>query len=71
MQNLTKQQIEEFHKDGFLLVKNCFSDVEINKMINTTKKFNGKKPVDWKKDEEMAYYETSKRTNGIRFGYRL
>jgi ectoine hydroxylase-related dioxygenase (phytanoyl-CoA dioxygenase family) len=60
MQNLTKQQIEGFHKDGFLLVKNCFSDVEIAEIVSVTEKFNAKKPVDWKKGNEMAYYETSK-----------
>ena len=60
MQNLTDQQIEEFYKEGFLLVKNCFSDVEIAEMMTIVKKFNAKKPDDWKKGEEMAYYETSK-----------
>ena len=42
MQNLTDQQIEEFYKEGFLLVKNCFSDVEmmtIVKNLHHMKKF--------------------------------
>lgn len=71
MQNLTEQQIEEFHKDGFLLVKNCFSDVEIAEIVSVTEKFNVKKPVDWKKGNEMAYYETSKINSGDRILMRV
>lgn len=71
MQNLTNQQIDEYHKNGFLLVENCFSDIEINQMLSITKKFNIKKLEDWKSGEEMAYYETSKNDSNDRILMRV
>ena len=60
MDMISKADIEEFHDKGFLVVKNCFSNFEINEALKKTQEFEIKQPNDWEQGKEMAYYETSK-----------
>ena len=60
MKEILKKEIDEFHEKGFLLIKNCISEIEISEMMIMIKEFNSKQPSDWIKNMEMAYYETSK-----------
>ena len=59
MKYLNDEQKKKFDKDGFLLVKNLFSEEEISPLRESITKFSQKKSNDWKKGEEMAYYETN------------
>ena len=60
MDMISKADIEEFHDKGFLVVKNCFSNFEINEALKKIQEFEIKQPNDWEQGKEMAYYETSK-----------
>ena len=60
MNDISELEIEKFHKNGFLLVKNCFSETEIQQAMKKTQEFELKQPEDWEPGKEMAYYETSK-----------
>ena len=59
MNKILESDIAEFHEKGFLLVKNCFSELEINQAIKKTQEFESRQPNDWGRGDEMAYYETS------------
>ena len=59
MNKILESDIAEFHEKGFLLVKNCFSELEINQAIKKTQEFESRQPNDWGRGNEMAYYETS------------
>ena len=48
MDMISKADIEEFHDKGFLVVKNCFSNFEINEALKKTQEFEIKQPNDWK-----------------------
>ena len=63
MKYLTEQQIKKYQDDGFLLVKNFFSEDELETINKSIVKFSKNKPNDWELGKEMAYYETSS-TNG-------
>ena len=39
MNKILVSDIAEFHEKGFLLVKNCFSELEINQAIKKTQEF--------------------------------
>ena len=42
MNKILESDIAEFHEKGFLLVKNCFSELEINQAIKKTQEFEEK-----------------------------
>ena len=63
MKYLTEQQIKKYQDDGFLLIKNFFSEDELETINKSIVKFSKNKPNDWELGKEMAYYETSS-TNG-------
>ena len=63
MKYLTEQQIKKYQNDGFLLIKNFFSEDELETINKSIVKFSKNKPNDWELGKEMAYYETSS-TNG-------
>ena len=63
MKYLTEQQIKKYQDDGFLLIKNFFSEDELETINKSIVKFSKNKPNDWELGKEMAYYETST-TNG-------
>ena len=39
MNKISESDMAEFHGKGFLLVKNCFSELEINQAIKKTQEF--------------------------------
>ena len=59
MKYLTEQQIKKYQNDGFLLIKNFFSEDELETINKSIVKFSKNKPNDWELGKEMAYYETS------------
>ena len=56
---LTDEQIRQYNKNGFLLVKNLIPLSIIDEIIDLCKKFNHRMKDDWEIGKEMAYYETS------------
>jgi len=71
MKYLTENQLKKFKEDGCLLVKNLFTNEEIEPLRNSIEKFSQMKPSDWKKGNEMAYYETNTKNNNERLLCRI
>ena len=71
MKSLTEQQIKKYQDDGFLLLKNFFSEDELELIIKSIKKFAKMKPNDWEQGKEMAYYETSTKNKNERILCRI
>jgi ectoine hydroxylase-related dioxygenase (phytanoyl-CoA dioxygenase family) len=71
MKYLNDEQKKKFDEDGFLLVKNLFRKEEISPLRESITKFSQKKSNDWKKGEEMAYYETNTEDNDERILCRI
>mgnify|MGYP001303058242 CR=1 FL=1 len=66
MNEISDDEKQEFHRNGFLLIKNCFSKQEIEEAIKKTEEFAKRQPKEWEMGKEMAYYETSQNnTNRI------
>ncbi len=59
MKYLQKEDVERFIHDGFLVKSKFFSDNEIGEIRKWVYEYAKKKPEDWKKGQEMGYYETS------------
>ena len=59
MKFLQKEDIEKFNRDGFLVKTKYFNDDEIQNIRKWVYAYADKKPEDWKKGQEMGYYETS------------
>ena len=70
MIGLTSEEIEEFHTNGFLVKKKYYDEDEILEIRKWVYEYSEKKPEDWKKGQEMGYYEKSK-NNGERILTRL
>ena len=70
MKNLTIDDVEDFKRDGFLVKENFFDRHEISEIRTWVYEYAVKKPIDWKKGQEMGYYETSM-INGERILTRL
>tara|TARA_B100001146_G_C16156147_1_gene423504 strand:- start:126 stop:899 length:774 start_codon:yes stop_codon:yes gene_type:complete len=70
MKYLTMEDIEKFKQDGFLVKKKFFDENEISEIRKWVYEYATKKPEDWKKGQEMGYYETSL-NNGKRILTRL
>jgi len=70
MKYLTMEDIEKFKQDGFLVKKKFFDENEISEIRKWVYEYAIKKPEDWKKGQEMGYYETSL-NNGKRILTRL
>ncbi len=71
MKYLTEQQVKNYHRDGFLLLKGLFSEEEMEPINKTIKKFSSMKPNDWELGKEMAYYETSTENKNERILCRI
>ena len=65
MKSLTEQQVKKYQKDGFLLLKNVFSEEEMEPINKSIEKFSRMKPGDWELGKEMAYYETNSENERI------
>ena len=59
MKFLQKEDIKKFNRDGFLVKTKYFNDDEIQNIRKWVYEYADKKPEDWKKGQEMGYYETS------------
>tara|TARA_B110001454_G_scaffold113935_1_gene106721 strand:+ start:11933 stop:12706 length:774 start_codon:yes stop_codon:yes gene_type:complete len=59
MTYLKPNDIEKFNHDGFLVKQKFFDDDEIFEIRKWVYQYAEKKPEDWKKGQEMGYYETS------------
>ena len=70
MKYLTMEDIEKFKQNGFLVKKKFFEENEISEIRKWVYEYATKKPEDWKKGQEMGYYETSL-NNGKRILTRL
>ena len=68
---LTDQQIKQYNKNGFLLVKNLIPLSIIDEINDLCKKFNHMTKDDWKIGKEMAYYETNKTNDKKRILMRI
>ena len=53
----------KFKKDGYLIVRNLFSENELQEAEKTINEFSEKKIEDWEIGKEMAYYETNLKNN--------
>lgn len=62
MKYLTKENLEKFERDGYLIVKGLFDEKELSDVDKILDEFAKKKPEEWKVDREMAYYETNLKT---------
>ena len=70
MKNLTIEDVDNFKRDGFLVKEKFFDKDEISEIRNWVYEYAIKKSSDWKKGQEMGYYETSL-INGERILTRL
>jgi len=70
MKSLTIEDTENFKRDGFLVKEKFFDSDEISEIRNWVYEYAVKKSIDWKKGQEMGYYETSL-INGERILTRL
>ena len=59
MKILNTDDIEKFNHDGFLVKRKFFDDNEISEIRKWVYEYAKKRPEDWKKGQEMGYYETS------------
>jgi len=59
MKYLEKNDVEKFNRDGFLVKTKFFPDDIIHEIRKWVYEYMEKKPEDWKKGQEMGYYETS------------
>jgi len=59
MKYLKKDDIDAFNRDGFLVKSKFFDGKEIAEIRKWVYDYQGKQPEDWKKGQEMGYYETS------------
>ena len=56
---LSNEQLDQYSKDGFLVIKKFFNDSEISEIRKWVYDYSKKKPEDWESGKEMGYYETS------------
>ena len=63
MTSLTKEEIENYEKNGYLIKRQFYDSDEITKIRNWVYEYTEKKQEDWEAGKEMAYYETSKNDN--------
>jgi ectoine hydroxylase-related dioxygenase (phytanoyl-CoA dioxygenase family) len=63
MTSLTKEEIENYEKNGYLIKRQFYDSDEITKIRNWVYGYTKKKQEDWEAGKEMAYYETSKNDN--------
>ena len=63
MTSLTKEEIEDYEKNGYLIKRQFYNLDEITKIRNWVYEYTEKKEEDWEAGKEMAYYETSKKDN--------
>jgi len=59
MKYLEKDDVKKFNRDGFLVKSKFFPGGEIHEIRKWVYEYTKKKPEDWKKGQEMGYYETS------------
>ena len=71
MKYFNSEQINEFNRDGCLLVKNLFTEKKIDLLQKSIINFSQFKPEHWKKGKEMAYYETNLKNNNERILCRI
>ena len=57
MSYLSKEELIRFEKDGYLIIRNLFSESELLEAEKTIEEFSNKKIEDWEIGKEMAYYE--------------
>jgi len=65
MKYLTSEQVTQFDKDGYLVIKGFFNKNEISELEQKILDFAKKRPEDWTKGKEMAYYETIKNNERV------
>ena len=62
MNYLTREDIQNYEKNGFLVKKNFFDEEEISEIRTWVYEYGSKKLDDWINGQEMGYYETSLNT---------
>jgi ectoine hydroxylase-related dioxygenase (phytanoyl-CoA dioxygenase family) len=62
MKYFDKNEIEQYNRDGFLVKTNFYDEKEISEIRKWVYDYADKKPENWKKGQEMGYYETSLET---------
>ena len=63
MNYFSKEELIKFEKDGYVIVRNLFSESELLEAEKTIKEFSEKKIEGWEIGKEMAYYETNLKNN--------
>ena len=63
MNYLSKEELSKFEKDGYLIIRDLFSEEELLQAEKTIEEFSEKKIEDWEIGKEMAYYETNLKNN--------
>ena len=56
---LSRDELEQYNKNGFLVKKNFFNHSEISEIRKWVYEYTDKQPEDWEFGKEMGYYETS------------